>query len=114
MTDTTSGSITVPELKAKTIGNLATGYPGNQIAEDYLKSILDGFNIALFQTPVETFGDEESQEIQSTNKIALALEIRSINHPHLHESVNSHALIAQEAYAIFLGTWKFLKKRSIV
>ena len=92
---------------------IATGYPGNQVAEDYLKAILDGFNIAFFKTPVETFGDEESPEIRSTNKIALALEIRSINHPHLHEPVNSPALIAQEAYAIFLGTWKFLKNAQL-
>ena len=88
---------------------IATGYPGNQVAEEYLKAILDGFNIAFFKTPVEIFGDEESPEIRSTNKIALALEIRSINHPHLHDPVDSPALIAQEAYAIFLGTWKFLK-----
>ncbi|RKU14577.1 hypothetical protein C6502_00285 [Candidatus Poribacteria bacterium] len=92
---------------------IATGYPGNQVAENYLKAILDGFNITLFKTPVETFGDEESPEIRSTNKIALALEIRSINHPHLHESANSPALIAQEAYAIFLGTWKFLKNAQL-
>ena len=89
---------------------IATGYPGNQIAENYLKAILEGFNIAFFKTTVETFGDEESPEIRSTNKIALALEIRSIDHPHLHEPADSPALIAQEAYAIFLGTWKFLKK----
>ncbi len=89
---------------------IATGYPGNQIAENYLKAILEGFNIAFFKTTVETFGDEESPEIRSTNKIALALEIRSIDHPHLHEPADSLALIAQEAYAIFLGTWKFLKK----
>ena len=88
---------------------IATGYPGNQVAENYLKAILDGFNMALFQTPIETYGDEESPEIRSTNKIALALEIRSINHPHLHEPVDSPALITKEAYAIFLGTWKFLK-----
>ncbi|MYE90280.1 hypothetical protein F4X33_14915 [Candidatus Poribacteria bacterium] len=92
---------------------IATGYPGNQVAENYLKAILDGFNIALFQTPVETYGDEESPEIRSTNKIALALEIRSINQPHLHEPVDSPALIAQEAYAIFLGTWKFLKNAQL-
>ena len=30
---------------------IATGYPGNQVAEDYLKAILNGFNRALFQTP---------------------------------------------------------------
>lgn len=88
---------------------VATGYPGNQVAENYLKAILEGANTALFQTPIETFGDEESPEIRSTNKIALALEIRSINHPHIHESVDAPALIAQKAYAIFLGTWKFLK-----
>ena len=92
---------------------IATGYPGNQVAENYLKAILDGFNIAFFQTPVETFGDEESPEIRSTNKIALALEIRSINHPHLDAPANSPALIAQEAYAIFLGTWKFLKNAQL-
>ena len=92
---------------------IATGYPGNQVAENYLKAILDGFNLAFFKTPVETFGDEESPEIRSTNKVALALEIRSINHPHLHEPVDSPALIAQEAYAIFLGTWKFLKNAKL-
>ena len=64
---------------------IATGYPGNQVAENYLKAILGGVNTALFQTPIETFGDEESPEIRSTNKIAIALEIRSINHPHLHD-----------------------------
>ena len=93
---------------------IATGYPGNQVAEDYLKAILNGFNMALFQTPVETYGDDESPEIRSTNKIALALEIRSIDHPHLHEPVDSPALIAREAYAIFLGTWKFLKNSQSV
>ena len=92
---------------------IATGYPGNQVAEDYLKAILNGFNMALFQTPIETYGDEESPEIRSTNKIALALEIRSINHPHLPEPVDSPALITQEAYAIFLGTWKFLKNAQL-
>ena len=92
---------------------IATGYPGNQIAENYLKAILDGFNMTSFQTPIETFGDEESPEIRSTNKIALALEIRSINNPHLHESVDAPALIAQKAYAIFLGTWKFLKNAQL-
>ena len=69
--------------------------------------------MALFQTPIETYGDEESPEIRSTNKIALALEIRSINHPHLPEPVDSPALITQEAYAIFLGTWKFLKNAQL-
>ncbi len=93
---------------------IATGYPGNQVAENYLKSILERTNTALFQTPIETFGDEESPEIRSTNKIALALEIRSINHPHIHESVGAPALIAQEAYAIFLGTWKFLQNAQLV
>ena len=92
---------------------IATGYPGNQVAENYLKAILEGFNMSLLQTPIETFGDEESPEIRSTNKIALALEIRSINHPHLREPVNAPALIAQEAYAIFLGTWKFLKNAQL-
>ena len=92
---------------------IATGYPGNQTAEDYLKAILDGFNTALFQTPIETFGDKESPEIRSTNKIALALEIRSINHADLHEPVDAPALITQEAYAIFLGTWKFLKNAQL-
>ncbi len=88
---------------------IATSYPGNQVAADYLKAILEEFNWQLFETPIVTFGDEESPEIRSTNKIALALEIRSIKHPHLHEPVHTPALIAQKAYAIFLGTWKFLK-----
>ena len=93
---------------------VATGYPGNQVAERYLKAILEGVNTALFQTPIETFGDEESPEIRSTNKIALALEIRSINHPHLHEPVDAPAMIAQKAHAIFFGTWKFLKNAQSV
>ena len=92
---------------------IGTSYPGNQVAEDYLKAILEGFNTTLFQTPIETFGDEESPEIRSTNKIALALEIRSINHPHLRGPVDSPARIAQEAHAIFLGTWKFLKNAQL-
>ncbi len=93
---------------------IATGYPGNQVAENYLKAILEGFNMSLLQTPIETFRDEESPEIRSTNKIALALEVRSINHPHLHDPVDAPALMAQEAYAIFLGTWKFLKNAQLV
>ena len=92
---------------------IGTSYPGNQVAEDYLKAILEGFNTTLFQTPIETFGDEESPEIRSTNKIALALEIRSINHPHLRGPVDSPARIAQEAHAIFLGTWNFLKNAQL-
>ena len=67
----------------------------------------------FFRHQIETFGDEQSPEIRSTNKIALALEIRSINHPDLHEPVDSPALISQEAYAIFLGTWKFLKNAQL-
>ena len=92
---------------------IATGYPGNQVAADYLKATLEGFNMALFKTPIEIFGDEESPEIRSTNKIALALEIRSINHPNLQETVDSPSLVTQEAYAIFLGTWKYLKRAQL-
>ncbi len=93
---------------------IAANYPGNQVTENYLKAILEQFNIVLFETPIETVRDEESPEIRWTNKPALALEIHSINHPHLHEPADSPALIAQEAYAIFLGTWQFLKDTELL
>ena len=93
---------------------LAAGYPGNQVAENYLKAILADFNTVLFKTPIETVGDKESPEIRWTNKPALALEIRSINHPHLHELPDSPSLISREAYAIFLGTWQFLKDAELI
>ena len=91
---------------------IASHSPGNQVAENYLTAILEQFRVALFETPVQTTGDETSPEIRTTNKTALALEIRSINHPNLSEPADSSALIAQEAYAIFLGTVQFLKGKA--
>ena len=90
---------------------IATSYPGNLVTGDYLEAILEAFNTVLFETPIETVGDRESPEIKSTNKPALALEIRTINHPSLDDPPDSPALIAKTAYAIFLGTSQFLKER---
>ncbi|MCZ6680322.1 MAG: carboxypeptidase-like regulatory domain-containing protein, partial [Candidatus Poribacteria bacterium] len=77
------------------------------------KAILEHFNIALFETLIETVGDSESPEIRWTNKPALSLEIRSIKHPHLDGPVDSPARISREAYAIFLGTLQFLKEPAL-
>ena len=88
---------------------IAASYPGNKVAADLLTAILEQFNIALFGTPIETVGDLKSPEIRWTNKAALTLELRSINHPHLDEPPNSPAQIAQEGYTIFLGMAQFLK-----
>jgi N-acetylmuramoyl-L-alanine amidase len=90
---------------------IATSYPGNLVTGDYLEAILEAFNTVLFETPIETVGDRDSPEIKSTNKPALALEIRTINHPSLDDPPDSPALIAKTAYAIFLGTSQFLKER---
>lgn len=80
---------------------IAAHYRGNQGTETFLKRILEQFNQTLFETPIVTLQDTTTPEIQQTNKKAMTLEIRSLNYP------NTSA--AQEAYAIFLGAWAFLK-----
>ena len=80
---------------------VAAHYRGNQGTETFLKEILKQFNKTLFETPIVTVQDRTTPEIQQTNKMAMTLEIRSLNHP--------NASAVQEAYAIFSGAWTFLK-----
>ena len=79
----------------------AAHYRGNQGTETFLKRILERFNRTLYETPIVTVQDKTTPEIQQTNKMAMILEIRSLNHP--------NASIASEAHAIFFGAWTFLK-----
>ena len=80
---------------------VAAHYRGNQGTETFLKEILKQFNKTLFETPIATVQDRTTPEIQQTNKMAMTLEIRSLNHP--------NASAVQEAYTIFFGAWTFLK-----
>ena len=80
---------------------VAAHYRGNQGTETFLKQILEQFNETPFESPIVTVQDRTTPEIQQTNKMAMTLEIRSLNHP--------NASILQEAKAIFLGAWTFLK-----
>ncbi len=80
---------------------VAAHYRGNQGTETFLKEILKQFDKTLFETPIVTVQDRTTPEIQQTNKMAMTLEIRSLNHP--------NASAVQEAYAIFFGAWTFLK-----
>ena len=80
---------------------VAAHYRGNQGTETFLKRILERFNRTLYETPIVTVQDRTTPEIQQTNKMAMTLQIRSLNHP--------NASIVQEARAIFFGAWTFLK-----
>ena len=80
---------------------VAGHYRGNQGTETFLKRILEQFDETPFQTPIVTIQDRTTPEIQQTNKMAMTLEIRSLNHP--------NAATMQEAHAIFFGAWTFLK-----
>ena len=80
---------------------VAAHYRGNQGTETFLKRILEQFNETPFETPIVTVQDRITPEIQQTNKMAMTLEIRSLNHP--------SASIQREAEAIFFGAWTFLK-----
>ena len=80
---------------------VAAHYRGNQGTETFLKRILERFKGTPFETPIVTVQDRTTPEIQQTNKMAMVLEIRSLNHP--------NASIVQEAHSIFLGAWTFLK-----
>ena len=79
---------------------VAAHYSGNQVTETFLKRILEQFNETLFQTPIITVQDRTTPEIQQTNKMAMTLEIRSLN--------QQNASAVKEAHAIFFGTWVFL------
>ena len=80
---------------------VAAHYRGNQVTETFLKRILEQFNETLFKTPIVTVQDRTTPEIQQTNKMAMTLEIRSLNQQ------NTSAV--EEAHAIFFGAWTFLK-----
>ena len=80
---------------------IAAHYRGNQGTETFLKRILEQFNRTLYETPIVTIQDRTTPEIQQTNKMAMTLQIRSLNHP--------KASVEQEAHAIFFGAWTFLK-----
>ena len=74
---------------------------GNRETELFQKSILEQFKSRVYKTPIETIQDKETPIIQQTNKLAMTLEIRSIG--------NKDWTLEQEASAIFLGMWQFLK-----
>ena len=76
----------------------AAHYSGNQVTETFLKRILQQFNETLYETPITTVQDRTTPEIQQTNKMAMTLEINQQNVSPI-----------EEAYAIFFGTWTFLK-----
>lgn len=80
---------------------IAAHYRGNQGTETFLKRILEEFNKTLYETPIVTVQDRTTPEIQQTNKMAMTLQIQSLNHP--------NASAVQEAYVIFFGAWTFLK-----
>lgn len=79
----------------------AAHYRGNQGTETFLKRILEQFDGTLYETPIVTVQDRTTPEIQQTNKMAMTLQIRSLNHP--------KASVEQEASAVFFGAWTFLK-----
>ena len=79
---------------------VAAHYRGNQVTETFLKRILQQFNKTLYETPITTVQDYTTPEIQQTNKMAMILEIRSLNPQNVSP--------IEEAYAIFFGTWTFL------
>ena len=74
---------------------------GNQGTEAFQKRILEQFNQKLFETPIVTLQDRETPVIQQTNKMAMTLEIRTLDYPDFSA--------VQEASAIFIGAWLFLK-----
>lgn len=80
---------------------VAAHYRGNQGTETFLKRILEQFNNTLYETPIITVQDRTTPEIQQTNKMAMTLEIRSLN--------RQNASPIEEAHAIFFGAWTFLK-----
>ena len=91
---------------------VAAHYRGNQGTETFLKRILEQFNKSLFETPIVTIQDRATPEIQQTNKMAMTLEIRSLNHPNAPAGEVSNlarSSAVQEAQAIFFGAWTFLK-----
>lgn len=77
---------------------------GNQDTETFQKRILEQFNEKLYETPIKTVQDRKTPIIQQTNKMAMTLEIRSLDHP--------NSTIIQEVKAIFVGMWLYLKEET--
>ncbi len=77
---------------------------GNQDTETFQKRILEQFNENLYGTPIVTVQDRETPIIQQTNKMAMTLDIHSLNHP--------NSTVMQEASAIFIGIWLYLKEET--
>ncbi len=77
---------------------------GNQGTETFQKRILEQFNQKLFETPIVTVQDRKTPIIQQTNKMAMTLEIQTLDYP--------GTTTEQEASAIFIGAWLFLKKET--
>ena len=79
---------------------------GNQDTETFQKRILEQFNENLYETPIVTVQDRETPIIQQTNKMAMTLEIRSLEHP--------NSTVLQEATTIFTGIWLYLKQETVL
>ena len=77
---------------------------GNQGTETFQKRILGQFNQKLFETPIITVQDRDTPIIQQTNKMAMTLEVQTLDYP--------NTTAEQEASAIFIGAWLFLKKET--
>jgi N-acetylmuramoyl-L-alanine amidase len=74
---------------------------GNQGTETFQKRVLEQFNQKLFETPIVTVQDRDTPIIQQTNKMAMTLEIRTLDYP--------DTTAVEEASAVFIGAWVFLK-----
>ncbi len=83
---------------------IATHNRGNQDTETFQKRILEQFNENLYETPITTIQDRKTPIIQQTNKLAMTLEIRSLDHP--------NSSVIQETTAIFAGIWLYLKQET--
>lgn len=79
---------------------IATHNRGNRDTEILLKGILSQFNKTLIKTPIVTVQDRDTPIIQQTNKLAMTLEIPTLE--------NADTTAEQEAIAIFIGAWLFL------
>lgn len=77
---------------------------GNQDTEIFQKRILEQFNENLYETPIVTVQDRETPIIQQTNKMAMTLDLQSLDHP--------NSTVIQEASAIFTGIWLYLKEET--
>ncbi|RKU08201.1 hypothetical protein C6501_16760 [Candidatus Poribacteria bacterium] len=74
---------------------------GNQGTETFQKRILEQFNQKLFETPIATVQDRRTPIIQQTNKMAMTIEVQTLDYP--------DTTAVEEATAIFIGAWLFLK-----